>query len=177
MMLRSFLWAYSLSIVDDRNIQTCREFLYEIIWAKLMRYAQEQALKCSRERQFCGFFYAFGIKEGTWGWRTWGWEKARPISDHGVLPHVRGRGARGISQGRQWTGLVWGRDKPPSEEVTSGVWRPSTTLPVRDLRSDHHEVPLHGAPLLLQTAFLPWPGGCSDLHPVLVELFLLDSFV
>ena len=32
-----------------------------------MTYAREQDLKYSTEQQFCSFFYAFEIKEGTQG--------------------------------------------------------------------------------------------------------------
>lgn len=35
----------------------------DFIWAKMMTYAREQNFKCSREKQYCSFFYVFEIKE------------------------------------------------------------------------------------------------------------------
>ena len=57
------VWVYRLpvcvnkpSLVDVRNIQTCREFLQESVWAKLMTVAGKQDFKCSPERQFAASF-------------------------------------------------------------------------------------------------------------------------
>lgn len=77
-----------LNCVNGRNIQTYRKFLLIKLSqnddicqggrSKLMTYAREQDLKCSREGQFYKFFHVFEIKEGVWerlyeGGRKQGW--------------------------------------------------------------------------------------------------------
>lgn len=57
--------APTLSAVDARSIQTCRESLREFISAQLMISAWEQDLECSRDRPPCSVFYALGIQAGT----------------------------------------------------------------------------------------------------------------
>ena len=57
------LVALLVCIVGIRMSKPVENFYKNLSEPKLMTVAGEQGLKCSGERQFCGFFYPFGSQE------------------------------------------------------------------------------------------------------------------